>query len=221
MADLSFIFGSLLILSLYAFHMSFAEEWAFGNPRKARKQSKKGSPEFTEVTEIAAEPTHSVSDEATTSIDNWTTIYQRSPQWVQNLPRVTAGLAAGGCLMVIVVIVGAVAFGLFYLLTDQPDRVSQILPRFAYWFPFALLGMVTNSPFQIVYWEDRRIRVLLRLVIFWFPRLVIIAFVINPSFLGDLDPAITALTVLAIDAVLAAFCLGLYTAREQMGKQGV
>lgn len=216
MADLGFIFGNLLILSLYAFPMSFAEEWAFGDPRKARKQTKKGLLELTEVTETAAESTHTVSDEATASIDNRTTISQRLPQRVQNLPCVTAGLAAGGCLMVVVVIVGVVAFGLFYLLTDQPDRVSQILPRFAYWFPFALLGMVTNSPFQIIYWEDGRVRVLLRLMIWWFPRLVIIAFVINPLILQDLDPVKTALTVLAIDAVLAAFCLGLYTAREQM-----
>ena len=40
--------------------------------------------------------------------------------------------------------------------------------------------------------------------------------VINPPVLQGLDPATTALAVLAIDGLLAAFCLGLYTAREQM-----
>ena len=79
-----------------------------------------------------------------------------------------------------------------------------------------LLGMVTDIPFQIIYWEDNRLRVLLRLVIWWFPRSIIVAFVVNPPLLQDLDPATTALVVLAVDVVLAAFCLGLYTTREQM-----
>jgi len=115
----------------------------------------------------------------------------------------------------------AVAFALYYLFTGQPEEVRQILPRFAYWFPFALLGMVTDTPFQIFYWEDRHLRVLLRLMIWWFPRLIIIAFVSNPPILQGLAPATTALTVLAIDGVLAAFCLGLYTTREQMRMTGI
>lgn len=73
-------------------------------------------------------------------------------------------------------------------------------------------------PFQIFYWEDSRLRTVLRLVIWWFPRLVIITFVINPPFLQDLNPATTALTLLAVDGVLAAFCLGLYATWEQMGE---
>jgi hypothetical protein len=81
--------------------------------------------------------------------------------------------------------------------------------------------MVADVPFRIIYWEDGRIRVLLRLVIWWFPRVVIIAFVINPPFLQDFDPAATALAVLAIDGVIAAFCLGLFAAREQMVMKGV
>jgi hypothetical protein len=139
---------------------------------------------------------------------------------MQKLPRVAAGLAAGGCLMVGVVTVGALAFALYYLITDQPEMVSEILPRFAYWFPFALLGMVCDIPFMIIYWQDARLRVLLRLVIWWFPRAVIIMFVINPPALQELDPTTTALTVLAIDVVLAAFCLGLYAAREQLWMSG-
>ena len=123
--------------------------------------------------------------------------------------------------MVVVVILGAFAFALYYLLSGQPEKVSEIIPRFAYWFPFALLGMVTDIPFQIIYWENTRLRVLLRLVIWWFPRIVIIAFVINPPILQGLDHAATALTVLAIDCVLAAMCLGLYTAREQLRANGI
>ena len=80
--------------------------------------------------------------------------------------------------------------------------------------------MVTDIPFQIIYWEKTRVRILFRLVIWWFPRVVIIAFVVNPPILQDLDLAATALTVLAIDCVLAAMCLGLYTAREQLWVNG-
>ena len=193
---LSHILSALIILSLYAFPMSFAETWAFGDPRKAKKQAN--------------------GDEASDPDDDWTKLSERLPQWLRKVPRVPAGLAAGGCLMVVVVILGAVAFALYYLLSDQPERISQIVPRFAYWFPFALLGMVTDIPFQIIYWENKSLRVFLRLAIWWFPRLVIIAFVINPPLLQGLDPAATALVVLAIDGILVAFCLGLYAAREQM-----
>jgi hypothetical protein len=210
------ILGSLLILSLYAFPMSFAENWAFGDPKKARKRPKKESSELKVITDSHTKPTQENGEEEVANIGDWTTVSKRLPQWVQRVPQVTAGLAAGGCLMIVVVVLGAVAFALYHLLTGQREEVSQILPRFAYWFPFALLGMVADMPFQIFYWEDRRLRVLLRLMIWWFPRIIIITFVINPPILQELDPTATALTVLAIDGVLAAFCLGLYTAREQL-----
>jgi hypothetical protein len=216
-----FILGNLLILSLYSFPMSYAEEWAFGDPRNAKKRPKHESPESIVSEEASDKPAQTIGEETPASVVERITSSELLPQWVRNLPRVTAGLAAGGCLMVVVVIVGAVAFALYYLFSGQPENVSQILPRFAYWFPFALLGMVTNTPFKIIYWEDRRLRVLLRLMMWWFPRIVIVAFVINPPILQGLDPANTALTVLAIDGVLAAFCLGLYAAREQMAMGGV
>ncbi|HSG15991.1 MAG TPA: hypothetical protein VLE70_06670 [Anaerolineae bacterium] len=190
--DVGFILSSLLILSFYAFPMSYAENWAFADPRRARKQPETGS-----------------------------SLSERLPQWMQRLPRVTAGLVAGGCLMVVVVILGALAYALYYHFSGQPEEISQIIPTFAYWFPFALLGMVADIPFQIIYWEDTRLRVLLRLLIWWFPRVVIIAFVINPPILQDLDPAATALTILAIDGVLAAYCVGLYAAREQLWMSGI
>ena len=215
------ILGSLLILSLYSFPMSFGISWAFGDPKKARKRPKKESSELKVITDSHTKPTQENGDEAPASVDDLTPLSKRLPQWGQKLPRVTAGLAAGGCLMTVVVVVGAVAFALYYLFNDQPEQVSQIIPRFAYWFPFAFLGMVTETPFQIIYWEDRNLRVLLRLMIWWFPRLIIIAFVINPPFLQDLDPATTALAVLAIDGVLAAFFLLLHTLREQIGKKDV
>ena len=131
------------------------------------------------------------------------------------------GLVAGGCLMAVVVVVGAGAFALYYLFSDQPETVSQIVPRFAYWFPFALLGLVTNTPFLVFDWEDRRLRVLLRLIVFWIPRIVIVAFMINLAILQDLDPATTALAVLVIDGVLAAFFLLLYTSRKQIGMKDI
>ena len=116
------ILGNLLILSLYAFPMSFAEEWSFGDPRKAKERA----------------------SEAPETVGDWITWSDRLPQWAQRLPRVTAGLAAGGFLMVVVVVIGAIAFALYYNISDQPERVSEIIPRFAYWFPFALLGMVAD-----------------------------------------------------------------------------
>ncbi len=153
--------------------------------------------------------------------EGWALSVPTPPHWIKKSHRVAAGLVAGGCLMAIAVVLGAVAFALYYLFSGQPEKVSQILPRFAYWFPFALLGLVTNTPFYVFDWEDRRLRVLLRLMVFWIPRLVIIAFVINPPILQDLDPATTALVVLAIDGVLAAFFVWLYTSREQIGMKDV
>ena len=215
------IFGSLLILSFYSFPMSFAETWAFGDPRKAKKRPKKESPGSSAATERSVEPAEALGDEAPDSADEWSSLAKHLPRWMRTLPRVTAGLLAGGLLMIVVVIAGAIAFAIYYNFSGQPEKISEIIPRFAYWFPFALLGMVTDIPFQIVYWENARLRVLLRLVIWWFPRVVIIAFVINPPILQGLDPAATALTVLAIDGILAAFGLGLYAAREQMATNAV
>jgi hypothetical protein len=145
----------------------------------------------------------------------------KPPRWVKKPHRVAVGLVAGGCLMAVVVVVGVVAFALYYLFSGQPETVNQILPRFAYWFPFALLGLVTDVPFKVFDLEDKRLRVLLRLIIFWFPRLVIVAFMINLPILQDLDPVTTALVVLAIDGVLTAFFLWLYTSREQIGMKDV
>jgi EamA domain-containing membrane protein RarD len=140
---------------------------------------------------------------------------------VQKLPRVPAGLVAGGCLMAVVVVIGAAAFALYYLFSDQPETVSQIVPRFAYWFPFALLGLVTDVPFHVFDWQDRRLRVMLRLILWWMPRLVIVAFMINLPILQDLDPATTALVVLAFDGILAAFFLLLYALRKRIGMKDV
>jgi hypothetical protein len=215
------ILGKLLILSLYAFPMSFALSWAFGDPKKAKIQPKMESSEAIVATKTAAKPIETNGDAAPTPTDDWKKWSEHLPQRLQKVPRVMVGLAAGAFLMVVVVIIGAFAFALYYHFSGQPEQVSQIVPRFAYWFPFALLGMVTEMPFQIIYWENGPVRVLLRLVIFWFPRIVIIAFVINPPFLQELDPATTVLTVLAIDGVLAAFCLGLYAAREQLWMNGI
>jgi hypothetical protein len=137
--------------------------------------------------------------------EGWAVSVPTPPRWVKKPHRVATGLVAGGCLMAVVVVVGAAAFALYYLFSDQPEKVSQILPRFAYWFPFALLGLVTDVPFHVFDWEDRRLRVFLRLIVWWTPRIIIVAFMINLPILQDLDPATTALAVLAIDGVLALF----------------
>jgi hypothetical protein len=57
----------------------------------------------------------------------------------------TAGLVGGGCLTAAMVVIGASAFVLYYLLSGQPAKVSQIVPRFAYWLPFALLGLIAED----------------------------------------------------------------------------
>jgi len=219
--EVGLILGNLLILSLYAFPMSFAISWAFGDPRKTKKRPKKESTESLETTETTGEPAQTIGEETPASIDDGTTSFERLPHWAQKLPRAAVGLGAGGCLMAVVVVVGAAAFALYYFFSGQPEQVSQIIPRFAYWFPFALLGMVTESPFHVFAWEDRRLRVLLRLIVFWLPRLVIIAFVINPPLLQDLDPATTALAVLVIDGVIVTFFLLLHTLREQTRMKGI
>ena len=153
--------------------------------------------------------------------EGWALSNPTPPHWIKKSHRAAAGLVAGGCLMAVVVVVGAAAFALYYLISGQPEAASQIVPRFAYWFPFALLGLVTDVPFHVFDWEDRRLRVLLRLILWWLPRLVIVAFMINLPILQDLDPATTALVVLAIDGVLAAFFLLLYTLRKQIGLNDV
>ena len=120
--------------------------------------------------------------------------------------------------MIVVVAIGAAAFALYYIFSSQPEKVSQTIPRFAYWFPFAFLGMVTDIPFtfRIFDLENRRKKVLLRLTVWWFPRLVIVAFMLNLPIVRDLDPATTAFVVLAIDVVLAAFFAWLHTLRKQI-----
>jgi len=210
------IIGNFLILCFYSFPMSYAENWAFGVPKKAKQQPKKESPEPTVDTETP-------SDEVQDSADEWTRLSKRLPKWAQRYPRAAVGLAAGGCLMVAVVILGAAAFALYYLISSQPERISQILPRFAYWFPFALLGMVTDVPFtaRMFDLENRNKKVLVRLVVWWFPRFIIVAFMLNIPIVRDLDPATTALVVLAIDGVLAAFFVWLHTLRKQTGMKEV
>ena len=209
------ILGDILILALYGFPLSIAEGWALARPTKAKKQPATELSESLEAVETPAKPTPTSGDEAPVSGNDWTASTGRLADWGPKLQGVPGGLVAGGCLTAVVVVVGAMAFALYYLLSSQPEKVSQILPRFAYWLPFGLLGLVTDVPFQVFNWEDRRLRVFLRLILWWFPRLVIFAFVFNPPFLQDLDPATTALTVLAIDGALAGFFLWLYTRQPQ------
>ena len=210
------ILGDILILALYGFPLSIAEGWAFADPTKAREQPKTELSESPEAVETPAKPAPTSGDEAPASGDNWTASFGRLSDLGPRLRGVPGGLVAGGCLTVAVVVVGAVAFALYYHFSGQPEKVSQILPRFAYWLPFGLLGLITDVPFQAFNWEDRRLRVFLRLILWWFPRIVIFAFVFNPPILQDLDPATTALAVLAIDGILASFFLFLHTSREQL-----
>jgi hypothetical protein len=190
------ILGDILILSLYGFPLSIAEGWALAHLTEARQQPAKEAPAPT---------------------DDWTAWLECLPRWLREPHRVGRGLVAGGCLTVVVLVVGAAALALFYHSSGQPEQVSQVLPRFAYWLPFGLLGLVTDIPFQVFEWADKRQRVLLRLALWWFPRVVIFAFVFNPPFLRNLDPVTTALTVLAVDAALAAFFLWLHRSRKRRG----
>jgi hypothetical protein len=210
------ILGNFLILCFYSFPMSFAENWAISDQKRDKKSQNTDSPVGIEPSE---EPALVIGSEAPASIDDRTNRYGRLPQWAQELPRVPAGLAAGGCLMILVVVLGAVAFALYYLFSGQPEKVSQIIPRFAYWFPFAFLGMVTDIPFtfRIFDLENRRKKVLLRLIVWWTPRVVIVIFMLNLPVVRDLDPATTALVVLAIDGVLTAFFMWLHTIRKRRG----
>jgi hypothetical protein len=161
-------------------------------------------------------PALATGDEAPGSVDDWTALVGRLPHWMRTPRGLPAGLLAGVALTAVVAGVGAAALALYYIFSGQPDKVSQILPRFAYWLPFGLLGLVTDVPFQVFDWEDRRLRVFLRLILWWFPRLVIFAFAFNLPILQQLDPAKTALAVLAIDGVLVAFFLWLRTTREPL-----
>ncbi len=221
--NVGLILGNFLILCLYSFPMSIGEGWALSNPMKAKKQPKTELPEMPEAIETPDKPALTISNEAPASTGDWTVLVERLSLWVQKLPSVVVGLVGGGCLMVAVVLVGAVAFALYYLFNGQPEKVGQILPWFAYWFPFALLGLVTDVPFTFntFDWADRRQRVLLRLMVWWIPRLVIVAFMINLPILQDLDPATTALAVLVIDGVLAAFFLWLHMSRKQIRMKGI
>ena len=196
------IVSDIVILALYGFPLSIAEGWALADPARAEKQQKMESPE---VLEAAGKPAPAIGNDAPAASDDWTALVERLPHWVRKPHGVPAGVVAGTCLTVVVVLAGAVGFALYYHFSGQPEKVAQILPRFAYWLPFGLLGLVTDMPFQVFSWQDRRLRVFLRLILWWFPRFVIFAFVFNPPFLRDLDPATTALVVLVIDGALALF----------------
>lgn len=201
--SIGLILGNLIILNLWAFPLSIGEGWVLADPKFAKKEPKAEPPESLED----AEPSGS---KAVAANDDWAAFAEHLPGWVRKPQGIAAGLKAGGCLTAVVVAVGAAAFALYYLFSSQPERVGEIVPRFAYWLPFALLGLITDLPFGVFDWQDRRKRVILRLVLWWFPRVVIMAFVIAPPFLQDLDPAKTALAVLAINGVLATFFVGLY-----------
>ncbi len=211
------ILGDLLILSLYGFPLSIAEGWVLADPTKTKKQPKTESSESLEATETPDKPPRKIHDKAPASSDDWATWLERLADWGSRLQGVPGGLVAGGCLTAAVVVVGAAAFALYFLVSGQPEKVSQIVPRFAYWLPFGLLGLITDVPFQVFDWEDRRLRIMLRLLLWWLPRLAIFAFVFNPPVLQDLDPAKTALAVLVVDGILAAFFLWLRSSQEQRG----
>lgn len=215
-ARVGLILGNLLILALYGFPMSIGEGWALADPMKAEKQRKTESSEVLEALETPDKPALTIGSEAPDSVDDWTALLERLPHWVRSPRGVPAGVVAGVCLTAVVALLGANAFAVYYHFSGQPEKISQILPRFAYWLPFGLLGLITDVPFQVFDWEDRRLRVLLRLILWWFPRLVIFAFVFNPPILQGLDPATTALAMLAIDGVLAAFFLWLHASREKI-----
>ena len=208
--SISQIIGDILILALYGFPLSIAEGWVFADPTEAEKQPETESSEALEAGEPLARPGPTNGDDGTASLG-------RLADWGPRLRGIPGGLVAGGCLTVVVVVLGAVAFALYYHLSGQPEKVSQILPGFAYWLPFGLLGLVTDVPFQVFDWQDRRLRVFLRPILWWFPRIVIFAFVFNPPFLRDLDPATTALAVLGIDGALALFFLWLHSRQPRHG----
>jgi hypothetical protein len=202
------ILRDVLILSLYGFPLSIAEGWVLADPTKAEKQPK------TERSESPGDVASTTGDEAPAPADDWAAFVERLPRWLQKPQRGAAALVAGGCLTIAVVLAGAGAFALYYHLSGHPEEVSQVLPRFAYWLPFGLLGLVTDVPCEAFKWEDKRKRVLLRLILWWLPRVVIFAFVFNPPLLQNLDPTVTALAVLGIDGLLVAFFLWLYKARD-------
>ena len=187
------ILGDLFILALYGFPLSFAEGWALAEPTETGRQL-----------EERAAAQRATGDEAPAAYGEWAFLIDRLVGCWARLQGFPGGLLTGGCLTVVSLAVGVGAFALYFHLRGQPGEISQILPRFAYWFPFALLGLVTDVPFRVFAWEDKRKRAFLRLILWWFPRLVIVAFALNLPGLGDLDRAVTALVVLAVDAVLAA-----------------
>lgn len=208
--SIGLILSNLLILNLWAFPLSIGEGWVLADPKFAKKRPEaesSGSPDTTETPG---------SEEAAPG-DDWAALVGRLPGWVRKPQGIAAGLKAGGCLTAAVVVVGAAAFALYYLFSGQPERIGQVMPRFAYWLPFALLGLITDLPFGLFDWPDRRRRVILRLLLWWFPRVIMMAFVIDPPFLQGLDPTWTALAVLVIDAGLAAILVGLYTVQGHTG----
>ena len=209
------IVSDIVILALYGFPLSIAEGWVLADPTKSETQPEAEPSESLEAVETATKPISTGGDEAPASGEDWTTSFGSLADWGSRLRGVPGGLIAGGCLTVVVVLLGAIAFALYYHFSGQPEKVAHVLPRFAYWLPFGLLGLVTDVPFQIFDWQDKRLRTFLRLVLWWLPRLVIFAFVFNPPILQDLDPATTALVVLAVDAALALFFLWLHNRQRR------
>ena len=214
------IIGDVLILALYGFPLSIAEGWVFADSTKAEKQPATEPSESLDAVGAPAEPSPTSVEKAPSVDDHWAASLGPLADWGPRLRGVPGGLVAGGCLTVATVALGAIAFALYYHFSGQLEKVCQILPRFAYWLPFGLLGLVTDVPFQVFDWEDRRLRVLLRLILWWFPRLVIFAFVFNPPILRNLDPTTTALVVLGIDGALALFFWWLHNRRRHQDPTG-
>ena len=133
--DVGLALGNLLILNLWAFPMSIGEGWALAGRKKAKEQPKTESSGSPEVTEAPGQPPETIDDESPAKAGDWTAYLGRLASWVHKIPRFTAGLVGGGCLTAVVVVIGAGAFALYYLLSGQPAKVSQIVPRFAYWLP--------------------------------------------------------------------------------------
>ena len=200
------IFGNFLILCFYSFPMSFAENWALAGQNKAKKRPTADGSELNGNGEASCKMTQRAGGNAPAALKDGKTRDGRSSSWLLGLPPVPAGFAKGGCLMIGVVVLGAIGFALSYLIRDQPEKIDEIIPRFAYWFPFALLGMVTDLPFtfKLFDWENQRLRIILRLIIWWLPRVIIFIFMFNLPIVRELDPLTTALIVLAIDGVIAA-----------------
>lgn len=146
---------------------------------------------------------------------------QTLPDSVQRVQRITGGFLYSGCLLFIFAICGSAAFAAYYFATGNPGQYSQILLRFAYWLPFALLGLVTDMPFRVFDWKNARNRHIARVGLWWIPRIGIVVFMIYPPFLHTLDPVTTDLVVLALAAILAAIFGWAYASQERVTTRDV